>query len=75
MLRFMGGGKLRTRRSDFRVSMTENNRLNESTDWIDLGFLERERTSPEAIKKGFLTIWQDYRFRILLSYLKSPASS
>ena len=32
--------------------MPESNRLEESTEWIDLGFVERERTPREIIEKG-----------------------
>jgi len=32
--------------------MSESNRLSESTEWIDLGFVERERTPREIIEKG-----------------------
>ncbi|MFC7210407.1 IS6 family transposase [Natronoarchaeum sp. GCM10025321] len=32
--------------------MAETDRLNESTDWIDLEFVQRERTPPQLIKKG-----------------------
>ncbi|MFA9518718.1 IS6 family transposase [Halopenitus sp. H-Gu1] len=32
--------------------MSESNRLTESTEWIDLGFVERERTPREIIEKG-----------------------
>lgn len=32
--------------------MPKIERLSESTDWIDLSFVERERTPPEVIKKG-----------------------
>lgn len=32
--------------------MSESNRLSESTEWIDLGFVERERTPREIVEKG-----------------------
>jgi len=32
--------------------MAESDRLNEATGWIDLGFVERERTPREIIEKG-----------------------
>ena len=32
--------------------MSESNRLSESTEWIDLGFVERERTPREMVEKG-----------------------
>ena len=32
--------------------MAEFDRLNEATDWIDLSFMERERTPREIIEKG-----------------------
>ena len=32
--------------------MSEFNRLNDSTDWIDLEFVERERTLHEIIETG-----------------------
>jgi hypothetical protein len=47
-----GDVKLRTRRSVIRVSISESNRLTGSTGWIDLGFVERERTPPEIIETG-----------------------
>ena len=31
--------------------MSESNRFNESTEWIGLGFVERERTPRESIEK------------------------
>ena len=35
-----------------RVSMTETERLSESTEWINLDFVERELTPREIIEKG-----------------------
>ncbi len=32
--------------------MAETNRLSDSTEWIDLGFVERERTLREIIETG-----------------------
>ncbi len=32
--------------------MAETDRLTECTEWIDLGFVERERTPREFIEKG-----------------------
>ena len=32
--------------------MSESNRLGDSTDWIDLEFVERERTPHEIIETG-----------------------
>ncbi len=32
--------------------MSETDRLNESTDWIDLEFVQRERTPRAIIEKG-----------------------
>ena len=40
--------KLRSEAVEIRVSMTDLNRLNSCSDWIDLEFVERERT-PEPI--------------------------
>lgn len=37
---------------DFQVSMSEIDRLECPSDWIDLGFLERERTPREIIDVG-----------------------
>ena len=36
----------------FECSMPKTERLTESTDWIDLSFVERERTPHEIIEKG-----------------------
>ncbi len=40
------------RRSEFQIPMAETDRLSESTEWIDLGFVERERTPREIIETG-----------------------
>ena len=40
------------RRSEFRLSMAEITRLNGCTDWIELDFVERERTPSELMKLG-----------------------
>ena len=47
-----GGVKLGTRRSKLRMSMAEIDRLDVSTEWIDLEFVEQERTPREIIEKG-----------------------
>ena len=44
--------KLRKRRSEFQIPMTETDRLDGCTGWIDLEFVERERTPREIIEKG-----------------------
>ena len=37
---------------DFWVSMSEIDRLSGSTDWIDLDFVQRERTPERVIEVG-----------------------
>jgi hypothetical protein len=41
---------------DFLVSMSEISRLSGSRDWIDLGFVERERTSESARVLGIFEL-------------------
>ena len=40
--------------------MSESDRLDGRTEWIDLGFVERERTPRELIEKGIRHPLQDY---------------
>ena len=47
-----GRVQIRTRRSLIRMVMAEIDRLSESTGWIDLSFVERERTPRETIQVG-----------------------
>ena len=55
--------------------MSESNRLSESTKWIDLGFVERERTPREIIEKVFAITSQVYHSRIQLFFSRSRVSS
>ena len=52
----------------FECSMPKTKLLTEFTDWIDLSFVERDRTPREIIKKVFATISQYYHFRIQLHF-------
>ena len=47
-----GRVKLEDEALDFRVSMTEIERLSEGIAWIDLSFVERDRTPRWAIEEG-----------------------
>jgi hypothetical protein len=47
-----GRVKLEDEALDFRVSMAEIERLSERTTWIDLSFVERDRTPRWAIEVG-----------------------
>jgi hypothetical protein len=47
-----GRVKLGMRRLMFECSMPETNRLSEPTEWIDLEFVERQRTPEFAIQVG-----------------------
>ena len=55
--------------------MHEIDRLNSSTGWIDVDFVQRERTPERMLKSVFSCIWQAYRFRIPNSMLKSWESN
>lgn len=55
--------------------MAETGRLSECTEWIDLDFVERERTPHKIIEKVFDTILQNFHFRIQLFYLRSRVSN
>lgn len=44
--------------------MAETDHLDESIEWIDLGFVERERTPDLRFKSVFSSIWLAYNFRI-----------
>ena len=54
--------------------MSESNRLNDSTDWIKLDFVERKRTPHEIIETGIQPILLSYHFRILNSILRGWVS-
>jgi putative transposase len=47
-----GRVKLEDEALDFRMSMAEIERLSERTTWIDLSFVERDRTPHWAIEVG-----------------------
>ena len=47
-----GRVKLEDEAFDFRVLMTEIERLSEGIAWIDLSFVERDRTPRWAIEEG-----------------------
>ena len=49
---FTGRVKLGTRRSMFECPMPEIDRLSRNTEWIDLDFVERQRTPEFAIQVG-----------------------
>ena len=55
--------------------MPKTARLTESTEWIDLDFVERERTPREIIEKGIRTTSLDYHFRIQLFFLRNWVSN
>jgi len=46
--------------------MPEISRLRGNIDWIDLDFVERERTPERAMKLGIQLHWRDCHFRISL---------
>ncbi len=48
----LGRVKLENEAFDFRVSMTEIERLSQRIAWIDLSFVERDRTPRWAIEIG-----------------------
>jgi hypothetical protein len=62
--------KLEDETDELRVSMPEFDRLTESAGWIDLDFVERERTPRQIIQKVVGTIWREYHFRIQLHFLR-----
>lgn len=45
------------------------------SSWIDLEFVERERTPPRLMKPVFDYIWRNYRFRIPSPNLRNPMSN
>lgn len=51
--------------------MPEIRRLSGSNDWIDLNFVESERTPDPAMKLVFRCIWRDYHFRLPFLFLMS----
>jgi hypothetical protein len=55
--------------------LAETDRLGRCSGWIDLGFVERERTPTQIIEKGFGYIWQNYHFRILNEKLRKTVSN
>jgi len=44
--------------------MAKITRFSGRSDWIELDFVERERTPSELMKLGIRLIWLDYHFRI-----------
>jgi len=55
--------------------MPEIDRLNDSTDWIDVEFVQGERTPERIIEVVFSCIWLGYHFRIPNSILRGWVSN